>query len=171
MNFYLIIFSKYPKSNISQWFFNIFTGKSFFWRFFLILQSAPNFFWRHKEFQKRHFGAKAPLLATLLFTIITNHKILCSACVTPRLLFMRAPLYVYLSTLDGVTEIRKVLWKTCLSSKIFYRHLLKIKSKLINFHLVKESPKRNIWFFGNLLKFSVPWKPSNSWLKHFKNSP
>ena len=71
MNFYLIIFSKYPKSNISQWFFNIFTGKSFFWRFFLILQSAPNFFWRHKEFQKRHFGAKAPLLATVCLLLLS----------------------------------------------------------------------------------------------------
>ena len=70
-NFYVIIFSKYPKYNISQRFFNIFNWKISFWRFFLILLGAPNYFWRHKEFQKRHSGAKAPLLATLiLFTKI-----------------------------------------------------------------------------------------------------
>ena len=65
LHFYVIIFSKYPKYNISQRFFNIFNWKISFWRFFLILLGAPNYFWRHKEFQKRHSGAKAPLLATL----------------------------------------------------------------------------------------------------------
>ena len=65
LHFYVIIFSKYPKYNISQRFFNIFNWKISFWRFFLILLGPPNYFWRHKEFQKRHSGAKAPLLATL----------------------------------------------------------------------------------------------------------
>ena len=83
--FYVIIFSKYPKYNISQRFFNIFNWKISFWRLFLILLGAPNYFWRHKEFQKRHSGAKAPLLATLngfriilvccvLYTIATQHQ-------------------------------------------------------------------------------------------------
>ena len=72
LQFYLIIFSKYPKSNISQRFFNIFNWKISFWRFFLIILGAPNYFWRHKEFQKRHSGAKAPLLATLLACKLQN---------------------------------------------------------------------------------------------------
>ena len=69
LHFYVIIFSKYPKYNISQRFFNIFNWKISFWRFFLILLGAPNYFWRHKEFQKRHSGAKAPLLATLMISV------------------------------------------------------------------------------------------------------
>ena len=72
LQFYLIIFSKYPKSNISQRFFNIFNWKISFWRLFLILLGAPNYFWRHKEFQKRHSGAKAPLLATLDWVLTTK---------------------------------------------------------------------------------------------------
>ena len=44
LHFYVIIFSKYPKSNNSQRFFNTFTQKISFGRFFLILLSAPNLF-------------------------------------------------------------------------------------------------------------------------------
>ena len=33
--------------------------------FLKIFLSAPEIFWRHRESQKRHSGAKAPLLATL----------------------------------------------------------------------------------------------------------
>ena len=80
-----------------------------------------------------------------LFTIITNHKILCCAGVTARLLFMRAHLYVYLSTLDGVTELRKVLWKsgkTCLSSKIFYRAFVEDQIKILIFQLSRKKLSR-----------------------------
>ena len=40
--------------------------KKLFLKVFLDSSKRPKFFWRHKEFQKRHFGTKAPLLATLL---------------------------------------------------------------------------------------------------------
>ena len=33
-------------------------------------QGAWDNFWRHKNFPKRHFGAKAPLLATLLVIVL-----------------------------------------------------------------------------------------------------
>ena len=113
-----------------------------------------------------------------LFTIITNHKILCCAGVTARLLFMRTHLYVYLSTLDGVTELRKVLWKsgkTCLSSKIFYRAFVEDQIKILIFgcphlKLIFILSKRientlGIFGFSGMCKnpyFSVPWKPSNT---------
>ena len=76
LHFYVIIFSKYPKYNISQRFFNIFNWKISFWRFFLIILGAPNYFWRHKEFQKRHSGAKAPLLATLNLRIFSGYGVI-----------------------------------------------------------------------------------------------
>ena len=59
LHFYVIIFSKYPKSNISQRFFNTFR------KIFLDSSKRPKFIWRHnhKEFQKCHSDAKAPLLA------------------------------------------------------------------------------------------------------------
>ena len=62
-------FSQISNSNVFPRFFNTSTGKSLFFKIFL---PAPNIFWRHKEFQNSHSGAKAPLLTTLLLTDINR---------------------------------------------------------------------------------------------------
>ena len=49
-------------SNIFPRFFKTCTGKILFWQIFL---SAQKNLWRHKQSQKRHSGAKAPLLKAL----------------------------------------------------------------------------------------------------------
>ena len=64
-------FSQISNSNIFPKIFNTTTGKSLFFKIFL---PAPNIFWRHKEFQNSHSGAKAPLLTTLILT--NNQKCL-----------------------------------------------------------------------------------------------
>ena len=55
-------FSKISYFNIFPKFSNTSTGKMLFLKIFL---SAPKYFRRHKDSQKRHSGAKAPQLSTL----------------------------------------------------------------------------------------------------------
>ena len=57
-------------SNIFPRFFKTCTGKSLFWEIFL---SAPKNLWRHKQSQKRHSGAKAPLLKALCTSTHTTN--------------------------------------------------------------------------------------------------